>query len=450
MMFPCPSSSCVEPYPPTLNMREWRGLDDTSKLQQIKRPPPQLTFPSTSRPQSTQKMSSLTLIRCPDVWYEDGGVVLQAESTLFRVYPGILAEHSVIFKDMFSLPKPSKRDTLGFECCGSDNTVDMYEGECPLVRIPGEKAAVLRILLLALFDTRHSILNTLNRKDINTLTSVLRLSDKFAVSFVRDQICQILSASFTIHLDDFQKIIRDFPVNLPFKIEDKGRLFDLANIIRDMDEHLFLLPPVLYTICLLFAPQEILDGYEVFEVDQDGEKASKIVQLNAVNLRSVMNALLPLDRIAHNTSYHENRGSPHVHSKCSLHYRNTIKPLETMFRILPLYIWPNNTTPQSRKTFCAACREFFLTKENERIRKVWDRLPGFFGLPSWRALGAIPLAAEARDAARSLPSARNIVTKAAVAIFIAKVVVKPLVLAVVSSLQPKPEPSFFEKLFGAN
>lgn len=35
-----------------------------------------------------------------DVWFDDGNVILQAESTLFKVYRGILVQNSTVFHDM--------------------------------------------------------------------------------------------------------------------------------------------------------------------------------------------------------------------------------------------------------------------------------------------------------------------------------------------------------------
>ncbi|KAJ7167231.1 hypothetical protein C8R43DRAFT_984555 [Mycena crocata] len=44
--------------------------------------------------------------RSTDVWFDDGTVILQAEQTLFRVYRGVLAAQSTIFRDMFSISQP--------------------------------------------------------------------------------------------------------------------------------------------------------------------------------------------------------------------------------------------------------------------------------------------------------------------------------------------------------
>ncbi len=40
------------------------------------------------------------------IWFKDGTVILATSSTLFRVYGGILAHHSPVFRDMFSLSQP--------------------------------------------------------------------------------------------------------------------------------------------------------------------------------------------------------------------------------------------------------------------------------------------------------------------------------------------------------
>jgi hypothetical protein len=41
-----------------------------------------------------------------EIWYEDGNIILQAETTQFRVYRGILGDSSQVFRDMFNLPQP--------------------------------------------------------------------------------------------------------------------------------------------------------------------------------------------------------------------------------------------------------------------------------------------------------------------------------------------------------
>lgn len=50
--------------------------------------------------------------RDDEFWFEDGNIVLVARDIEFRVYKGILAKHSPVFGDMFSLPPgPSSEGT---------------------------------------------------------------------------------------------------------------------------------------------------------------------------------------------------------------------------------------------------------------------------------------------------------------------------------------------------
>lgn len=48
------------------------------------------------------------LVRSPEFWFDDGTVVLQVENTLYRVYRGLLASRSTVFRDTFSMPQPAE------------------------------------------------------------------------------------------------------------------------------------------------------------------------------------------------------------------------------------------------------------------------------------------------------------------------------------------------------
>lgn len=43
--------------------------------------------------------------RDTEFWYDDGNIILVARDVEFRVFKGILAEYSPVFKDMCSLPQ---------------------------------------------------------------------------------------------------------------------------------------------------------------------------------------------------------------------------------------------------------------------------------------------------------------------------------------------------------
>lgn len=75
----------------------------------------------------------------PTLWFEDGNVVLIAENTGFRVYRGLLARHSDIFRDMFSVPQPQTA------------AEDSFDG-CPVVRMADDRADDVAIVLGILYE----------------------------------------------------------------------------------------------------------------------------------------------------------------------------------------------------------------------------------------------------------------------------------------------------------
>lgn len=64
-------------------------------------------LPHSSPGASCPRAEALSVEQHPDLWFIDGSVVLQADSVVFLVHQTQLARHSLIFRDMFSLPQPS-------------------------------------------------------------------------------------------------------------------------------------------------------------------------------------------------------------------------------------------------------------------------------------------------------------------------------------------------------
>ena len=73
------------------------------------------------------------------VWYDDGNVIIEAESTQFRVHRGVLAANSDIFRDLFLVPQPVTGER-------------MVEG-CPIVQMQ-DRANDWTHVLSALYNGR--------------------------------------------------------------------------------------------------------------------------------------------------------------------------------------------------------------------------------------------------------------------------------------------------------
>ncbi|THH11326.1 hypothetical protein EW145_g721 [Phellinidium pouzarii] len=126
----------------------------------------------------------------PEFWFCDGSVVLVVRDTMFLVHKTILARHSIIFRDMFSLPQPLS----GEDCLppspskpkGYDEDETVLDGY-PVVHLydsPEDMAS----LLYALYDGPKFGDN--DRDDFRVVSGILRLASKYMIDSLR---CAALS-----------------------------------------------------------------------------------------------------------------------------------------------------------------------------------------------------------------------------------------------------------------
>lgn len=86
--------------------------------------------PSTKRKRDDSEKEPATVPRRSErFWFDDGSIVLQVESTQFRVHRSILASYSPVFHDLFKVPQP-EGDKSGWVdgcptiCTSGDTTED--------------------------------------------------------------------------------------------------------------------------------------------------------------------------------------------------------------------------------------------------------------------------------------------------------------------------------------
>ena len=91
---------------------------------------------------TNHEMSVRGPCRHPDLWFEDGNIVLQAEDTVFKVFRSILSKHAQLFRDIFSLPRST-----------TETEQEQYE-ESVLIRVQ-EEAEHMAIFLRAIFDPTY-------------------------------------------------------------------------------------------------------------------------------------------------------------------------------------------------------------------------------------------------------------------------------------------------------
>lgn len=164
----------------------------------------------------TGATATRSMTRRKEFWYHDGSVVLRASNTLFKVHQTVLAAHSEVFADLFTLPQPES------SCCE-----EVVEG-CHIVRLY-DSVQDLADLLRAIYVPSYvlsasSISSEINHEalsshfdallagdpDLGTMltfiTGILRLSTKYAVHTLRQRCISILHLKFPTTLQHYSSI----------------------------------------------------------------------------------------------------------------------------------------------------------------------------------------------------------------------------------------------------
>ncbi|KAH9973429.1 hypothetical protein BGW80DRAFT_1437193 [Lactifluus volemus] len=180
------------------------------------------------------------LVKHADLWFCDGSVILQADSTLFRVHKSQLSRRSVIFSDMFTLPQPvtTTHATL------ADET---YEG-CPNVKLH-DSAEDVANLLLALYDGPKFGNNDPN--DFAIVSGILRLSTKYAMDSLRSKAIAHLNIAWPTTLKGWDLREDKAHAYELTSLTEHARLYpspiDIINLARETDAP-SLLPAAFYDI----------------------------------------------------------------------------------------------------------------------------------------------------------------------------------------------------------
>ncbi len=83
-------------------------------------------------------MAFQDLVKHP-LWFDDGSIVIIVENTGFRVHRTLLASHSEVFRQMFSLPQP-------------ETPAEGLIEDCSIVRLAQDRVQDISVILSILYD----------------------------------------------------------------------------------------------------------------------------------------------------------------------------------------------------------------------------------------------------------------------------------------------------------
>ncbi|KAF7969601.1 hypothetical protein HWV62_26837 [Athelia sp. TMB] len=319
-------------------------------------------------------MSATAPITHSDIWFEDGNVVLQAERTQFRVYRGMLARNSSVFRDMFSIPQPAP----------SEESAD----GCAVVCLP-DAAQDVEIVLRALTEPGfvipgdRSYLTARGSMPIERVAALLRLGQKYDFEALRTEALHRIFYEVPTTLEDFDSHAKCSQIYT----EVDGTLWpNLLKLARDHNLQ-SALPLALYRCS---------GGIDIDSEDSSypfGESGYLISVEDQILCLSCFSRLMRLHKLLTKKWL---QSIPKPFSACvdtgscnhahEFHLRNAVC-LESGLAGLDdgyMYAWRSSMLMSYR--VCQPCNEVIKAMHNAVRQDFWAQLPEIFGLPGWDEL----------------------------------------------------------------
>ncbi|KAJ6529617.1 hypothetical protein B0H19DRAFT_1082732 [Mycena capillaripes] len=311
------------------------------------------------------------------IWYSDGSVVLQAETTQFRVHASILAAGSSVFKDMF-------------EVAQAPNNVDSQVDGCPLVQLYDDKPQDVEFVLLALYDWKFF---QSAKKEFAQVAAMWRFGKKYEFDEIRDDALRRLEYIFPSSLEIFQARFypsAGIPVlsGAPIRYYP-GLVFDAINLARATNM-LSILPAALARACSTSESQQavtsgILEGLPGVDgalVSMSDADKTLCVHVTFQLIRKQWSGLYGwLSEVAqpgrcsyYNMGYHN--------SGCS----KSSEAVRTVLATPVAKVVALNPSISGGSNLCTNCKSIAETKFRAAQRALWGDLPALFRLPSWQEI----------------------------------------------------------------
>ncbi|KAK6981522.1 BTB domain-containing protein [Favolaschia claudopus] len=291
--------------------------------------------------------------RIDDLWFEDGNLVLATQISLFRVYRGLLAKESPVFRDMLRIPQPTDAETL-------DN--------CPVVHLPDDDEDV-EFFLKALFDYK-SFPPPPCPTTFEALRGVARLSKKYEVDLLYKRALAHFATAFPTTLTDY-------PPSSSWTVGPHHHLLSVL-LARELTVE-WVLPIAFYGVCRELSVDSVLNGLHVENTRMELCPQDKRVSLEQYTaLRGNASSAI-LEFLWRPDSFKGCLSSAQCKAS-RVDCRRTAENRRTK-DIMPLTLWTDGDW--SELTVCERCLKAMKTAHKSALDRLWDSLPERFGLARW-------------------------------------------------------------------
>ncbi|KAF9526624.1 hypothetical protein CPB83DRAFT_816709 [Crepidotus variabilis] len=291
-------------------------------------------------------------------WFDDGNVVLRAEQTLFRVHGALLARHSKIFKEMFTVAQP-------------DNSLETTLQSTPVFSL-SDTVVDLEQLLFIFYDN----VKALDKSDMtyDMAAAMLRLGKKYQIDYLYEEAKIAFRKDYPTSLDDWNPTIAVIP---------NARRGDMINLAHEISLKTVL--PSLYL--------DFISAYSLSEIIHSGKtideprftlsiRETMIVGRDRLILYLQEQRVLHLKWIGRNRSYVGCRNPLHCND-----YRMGFFESISLWKLndgSPCNLGP--WVERKHSSLCSSCNNQMQEIFNATRAAAWAKLPSFFGLDEWDKL----------------------------------------------------------------
>ncbi|KAJ7759991.1 hypothetical protein B0H16DRAFT_1313090 [Mycena metata] len=300
------------------------------------------------------------LTHAEGLWFKDCGLIIQAETTLFRVSRDFLAMRSPVFADMLSMPTPVD--------------AEMMEG-CPFVRLPDAARDVTYFLKALIYSEFFEPWPT--KALFPVVAGVLRMSHKYQVDVLRRRALLHLSSQHPMTLDDWDATGKN-------SMRAHGEFLLEVILLARQTSALWILPVAFYNASTRLDIEILitgLDGRSLETTDViacvqglrylDTTATSNI--LDFLTPRAIPGCVLPV-------ACAQKRGA----KRSEVEAWRVYEPQEDTNPIAPLDMWEQSD--YHGVDVCGVCRSYIESFHRSARQSLWSRLPEIFGLPPWAEL----------------------------------------------------------------
>ncbi|EIW56929.1 uncharacterized protein TRAVEDRAFT_49740 [Trametes versicolor FP-101664 SS1] len=305
--------------------------------------------------------------RDEEFWYPDGSIILVAGDIEFRVYKGILAKHSPVFEDMFSLPQPSD----------PTSSASSAQEVCPVVHLSDSPEDLRHVLRAYMPTGGPSVFFSKEPPgySYDAISAAVRLGHKYQMSDLLDNALDYLKAYYPIDFDKWYAYKKYGPPSFTM-----AHHIGLVNLARLVDDAELLIMALL--VCCTIDDTDIIHGFE----REDGSREQ--LALGDIGLCYIARARLTavsvqiMLRICHP----EVADACKTERACSLGFESVLIALEAIDD--PSVI--TNPDPGfdaigfddafRAAGVCAQCKEMVKERNLRERKAAWEKLPEIFGI----------------------------------------------------------------------